>query len=136
MTKLILPNLSYKVCGIAYKVHRELGWNKKESVYQRALNNELTVANLAFKSQFPVRSVTKEIYYLDLVVEDLLGLELKASRQFFSSQYLDQVENYLRETNLPLALILNFRNIRLKPIRVINPSLMDADYSLADAKFG
>ncbi|MCL5003989.1 MAG: GxxExxY protein [Patescibacteria group bacterium] len=113
-----------------------MGWNKKESVYQRALNNELTVANLAFKSQFPVRSVTKEIYYLDLVVEDLLGLELKASRQFFSSQYLDQVENYLRETNLPLALILNFRNIRLKPIRVINPSLMDADYSLADAKFG
>lgn len=139
MSKLILPNLSYLICGLLFKAHRELSWSHPEKVYQREISKALTRESLRFVEQHPVRLMTEDRvdgkYFLDFVVEDLIVLEIKASRQFFSSRFLDQVLAYLSISNFPLGLVINFRVTRLKPVRVLNPNFRDADYTIADARF-
>lgn len=139
MAKLILPNLSYKVCGVLYKVHRDLGCNCKEKTYQLAIASAFGKSGLGFRSEPPVslsfsgNQLFK--YYLDFVVESLLILEVKATRQFFSATFIDQVLSYLKVSELPLALVANFRATRLKPVRILNPDLKDSDFSKPDERF-
>jgi GxxExxY protein len=50
-------NLSYKIIGLAMRVHRNLGPGLLESVYRRCLCHELSLANLAFEQEvyLPIR---------------------------------------------------------------------------------
>ena len=139
MARLVLPNLSYKVCGVLYKIHRDLGWNCKEKIYHSVIATTLAKVGLEFRAEQPIVLLSSGNspfkYYLDFVVESLLILEVKATRQFFSVSFIDQVLSYLKTSNLPLALVVNFRTTRLKPVRVLNPDLKDSDFSQFDTRF-
>lgn len=124
MAELVCPKLSYKIIGILYKVHQELGPHLLEKYYQRAVALELDSQEMEYQREFPVeifyqkRSVGR--YFLDFVIEHLIILEIKAQKAY-SKKYLKQVLAYLRQTNLPLAIIANFRRESLEYVRVINP---------------
>ena len=137
-SKIVFPHLSYKIMGALFKVHNELGPSLLEKYYQRAIASELETQKFAYKKEVPVRieyqgrSIGR--YFLDFIVESLVILEIKAER-YYSPKFFKQALAYLEQTNLPLAIIVNFRRDKLRSKRIINPAFKDIDLTKKDIKF-
>ncbi len=105
--------LTERVIGLAMKVHRALGPGLLESAYEACLAFELEGAGFQVRRQVPVditysdRLRIEAAYRMDLVVNDILVLELKAVDRIIPAHEA-QVFTYLRFSSLPIALILNF----------------------------
>ncbi len=83
ITQKLISGISYKIIGCAIEVHKQLGPGLLESVYQACLIEELKMKGLEVKSQvhIPVFYKGKDLgvqLKLDLLVEDLIIVELKA----------------------------------------------------------
>ncbi len=122
---LIYPELSYKLVGLAYNVFNELGHGHLEKVYQKAYAKELKDAEITFKEQAPYQVTYKEEVignnYLDFLIEDKIIIELKRS-DFYSKKYIDQVSNYIKVSNLKLAILINFTSNGVRIKRIVNES--------------
>ncbi len=125
-TKIIYPELSYKLIGILYKIHTELGSRYQEKYYQRATEIELKKEKIKFKKEIPVnlkycnRVIGK--YFLDFLIENKIILELKTVSSFHYDDF-KQVSAYLKATNLRLGILVNFRSSKLIFKRVLNSDL-------------
>jgi GxxExxY protein len=121
--KLIHPDISYKIIGIAFTVYNELGFGHLEKIYQRAFAKELELQKLKYKEQVPYKVFYKGesigTGYLDFLVEDKVIIELKKS-DHFSKKNIDQVVNYLKISNLKLALLINFSKNGVLHKRLVN----------------
>lgn len=104
-------DLTQKIIGCAMKVHRYFGPGFPEVVYKRALMIELKKLGINFKEE-----VERDIIYeekiihkrrLDLIVENVILLELKAIREVDNAE-TNQVLNYLRVFQIEVGLLLNF----------------------------
>jgi GxxExxY protein len=113
MTDLKYGDITGKILGAAFEVHKFLGNGYQEVIYQRALAYEMQQAGLTF-----AREIEQEIYYKDLpkpigtrradfVVEGKVLVELKAITQIEDVHWA-QVLNYLRAYRLEVGLLLNF----------------------------
>ncbi len=120
---LIYPELCYKLVGLAYTVFNELGHGHLEKIYQKAYAKELKEANILYKEQAPYQVIYKEEVignnYLDFLIEDKLIIELKRS-DFYSKKYIDQVSNYIKVSNLKLAILINFTSNGVRVKRIVN----------------
>jgi GxxExxY protein len=118
-----LNQLSSKVIGAAQRVSSVLGCGLLEKVYENAMAIELRRLGLAVQQQRGIEvRYEQEIvgeYVADLVVNDRLIVELKAVS---SVQPIHEAQciNYLRATQLPLCLLMNFSKPRLFVQRIIN----------------
>lgn len=132
MVRLVYPKLSYKIIGILFKVHQELGPSLLEKYYQRAIVEEFKKNGLLYTKEVVVdlsyegKPIGK--YYLDFVVENKIILEIKAQKQY-QPKFFKQVLAYLRQTHFPLAIIVNFRKPSLEYKRIINPEFKNIDLS-------
>ncbi len=115
--------LTEKIIGCAMKVHRHFGLGFPEIVYKRALIIELEKIGLKFKQE-----IEKDIIYddqliykrrLDLIVEDVVLVELKAIKEVDKGDY-NQILNYLRVFKLEVGLLINFGAPSLQFKRLIN----------------
>ena len=110
-------DLAGKVIGLAMKVHSALGAGFLESVYQRAMEHELTKAGIRFESEKPLNVVYDGIlvgeFLADLLVEGELIVELKAV-QTLASAHEVQTVNYLVATGIDTGLLVNFGADRLE----------------------
>jgi len=103
--------LTGEVIGAAIEVHRILGPNFLESVYEEALCMELSTRSLRFVRQpivaveYKGRSVGES--RLDLLVENQLVVELKAV-DTLAPIHTAQTLSYLKITGKRLALLINF----------------------------
>ena len=106
-------DITEKIIGAAFEVHKFLGNGFQEVIYQRALAYEMSRAGLEF-----AREIEQEIFYKDLpepigtrradfVVEGKVLVELKALTQIEDVHWA-QVLNYLRAYRLEVGLLLNF----------------------------
>ena len=104
------------------EVHSILGPGFLESVYQTALERELTLRKIPFerKVKLPVtyKDVEVGIYEADLVIDGKVIVEIKAVSKFSGSHHA-QAMHYLAATGLRLALLLNFGGGSLDHRRVI-----------------
>ncbi|MFM9950985.1 MAG: GxxExxY protein [Saprospiraceae bacterium] len=104
-------NLTQEILNAFYEVYRELGYGFLEKVYQNALVIELKERGLTVASQkrCVVHYKGKEVgeYYADIIVNDLVVLELKASETIMA-QHKFQLLNYLKASSLELGFVLNF----------------------------
>ncbi|MBI3627712.1 MAG: GxxExxY protein [Candidatus Sungbacteria bacterium] len=120
---LIFPQLSYQIIGILFSVYNELGPGHHERYYQRSVAQALREIKLPFKEQvsFPLKFRTALIgrYQLDFLVDEKIVLELKKGDNF-SKRHIDQVLQYLKSTNLKLAILANFAKSGVKFKRIIN----------------
>lgn len=57
--------------------------------------------------------------YFDFLIDNKIIVELKRSN-FYSKKYFDQVSNYLKISNLKLALIINFTGEGVRVKRIVN----------------
>jgi GxxExxY protein len=105
------PELTEKIIGCAMKVHRHFGIGFPEVVYKGALLSELRKIGVSCNEE-----VEREIVYdgktihkrrLDLLVEDVVLVELKALKEVDNSE-MNQVLNYLRIFKIEVGLLLNF----------------------------
>jgi GxxExxY protein len=101
-----------QIVDSAYVVHKTLGPGLLEKIYERCLCHELTKRKLAVKSQEPVPIVYDEIKFddalrLDVLVEDLVICEIKASEQY-NEVWEAQLLSYMKLTGKRLGLLINF----------------------------
>jgi len=113
--------LTEKIIGCAFAVSRTLGHGFLEAVYKNALAVELEMAGLGFckEKTFPVYYREERVgnYVADIVVADLIIVELKTV-EAISTIHFAQTLNYLKASNLPAGLLLNFGKPRLEVKRV------------------
>ena len=116
-------DLTEKIIGCAMKVHRYFGSGFPEVVYKRALIIELRKINISC-----LEEVVRDIIYddkvihkrrLDLLVEDVVLVELKALKEVDNSE-VNQVLNYLKVFKIEVGLLLNFGASSLFFKRYIN----------------
>lgn len=102
----------------AIHVHRQLGPGLLESHYREALAFELRRRGRDVKIEVPapVRFegvVLRKRYFLDMLVDDVLVVEVKAAR-WMPPTAVAQASSYLAATGYQLALLLNFHAPRMK----------------------
>ncbi len=123
MSEIVYKELSYKIVGILFSVHNELGNRYQEKYYQRAVEKALTTNNLSFKRELVTdleyngEKIGK--YFLDFLIEDKIILELKTVRRLNPKDF-SQVLGYLRANNLKLGILVNLRTERLSYKRILN----------------
>jgi len=117
-----LNALFEEVVGAAYEVSNTLGAGFLEKVYERALAKELTLRGIPVRPQVPYQISYKghaiAEYVADLVVDDRLLVELKCVNAL-AKEHLAQCLNYLKASNLPLALLINFQHSKVVWQRVV-----------------
>ncbi len=111
-------DLSGRVIGAAMEVHRKFGPGLDEADYERALSLELLAIGIAHECQVPLPLLYKGTqldcgYRMDLVLPGRLLLELKALDKLHPLHEA-QLLTYLRLSNLPLGLLINFGELLLK----------------------
>jgi GxxExxY protein len=125
-----IDRLAKIVIGCAIEVHRHLGPGYLEEVYEEALCEELRLQDILFKRQHPISVAYKGKPVgqgrLDILVGDKLIVELKAVSAI-APVHSAQVMSYLKATNLPLGLLINFNMALLKEgvIRIINSAALE-----------
>lgn len=121
-TKLLYKELSYKIIGIAMRVHKELGSGFLEKVYENAMMVLFRKQGIEAEQQKPINVMFEnEIvgsYFADILVEDKVVLELKTIEKL-TGVHKAQALNYLKATGLHLAIILNFHSQSLEYQRII-----------------
>lgn len=112
-----MNELSHEVIGAAIEVHRLLGPGYLESVYEYALMRECELRGIPVVRQAPVGVVYKGVAVgegqLDLLVDGCLVVELKAVETLLPI-HTAQLMSYLKATQLPLGLLINFNVTVLK----------------------
>ena len=120
---LVYPDLSFVIVGCAYEVFNELGPGHTEKNYQRAMAVMFEIKKVQFKEQvyYPLKFKERVIGkgFLDFLVEDKIIVELKKD-ETFAKTHIDQVLNYIRLSNLNLAILLNFTPEGVKFKRIVN----------------
>lgn len=113
MAELKYQDITEKIIGASFEVHKFLGNGFQEVIYQRALAWELKQVGLPF-----AREIEQEIFYKDLpepigtrradfVVDGKVLVELKAVIEL-EEVHLAHVLNYLKAYRLEVGLLINF----------------------------
>ncbi len=106
-----LDAIANRVIGAALEVHRHLGPGFLESIYEEAFAAELGLQHIAHERQKPIRLFYKDHsigeHRIDLLVEDMLVVELKAVDKFLPI-HKAQLISYLKASSLSLGLLINF----------------------------
>jgi len=94
-----------------YFVYNKLGYGFLEKVYRNALMHELRKRGFKVECEVPIRvyydGVIVGDYYADLIVNGVVLIEIKAC-EGIAHEHEVQTINYLKATNIEVALILNF----------------------------
>ncbi len=103
--------LSHRIIGAAIEVHRHLGPGQLESVYERALAQELAFREIPHRTQVPITVHYKGCcvgeFFADLIVDDKIVVELKAVTALHAV-HVAQTLSYLDAAGLRLGLLINF----------------------------
>ena len=113
MKDLLHSDITEKIIGASFEVHKFLGNGFQEVIYQRALAHEMKNAGLYF-----AREIEQDIFYKDLpepigtrradfVVENKVLVEIKAQKEL-EDVHLAQILNYLRAYKIEIGLLINF----------------------------
>ena len=129
MEEWIHRNITEKIIGASFEVHKFLGNGFQEVIYERALAWEMRQAGLEFS-----REIEQDIFYKDLaepigtrravfVVEEKVLVELKALTKL-EDVHLAQALNYLKAYRLEVGLLINFgaKSLEFKRLTLTNKS--------------
>ena len=112
---LLYEDLTYKIRGIMFEVHREQGRFAKEKQYADLLEKKFIEKGVKYKRELRI-SDTGNI--VDFLIEDKIILEIKSKPFLLKVDYY-QLQRYLQSTQIKLGLLVNFRAEYLNPQRVL-----------------
>jgi GxxExxY protein len=104
--------LAKEIVNIAFRIHKELGPGLLESVYEKCYCFELNRRSILFdrQKQVPIFYNTLKIdegLRLDLIIENLIIIELKAQENYHPV-WEAQLISYLKLTGKRLGFLINF----------------------------
>ena len=103
--------LTGKILGAFFQVHKEIGFGFSEKVYESALEVLLLELEMVVEKQKEIKvyyhgKVVGE-YKADMIVNDVVLLELKSVEKLIDAHDA-QLLNYLKATEIEVGLLLNF----------------------------
>jgi GxxExxY protein len=121
--EVLFKKESYSIIGAAMEVHRTLGKGFLESVYQESLGLEFKKRQIPFSREQILELFYKEdklskYFVADFICFDKIILELK-SVSGLTSEHEAQAFNYLKATQMNLALLINFGGNSLQYKRIV-----------------
>lgn len=129
---ILLPELSYRITGICFQVHNELGRFAKERQYADRIEQLLRSKSILFRreAKIPFITATEKISgnVADFIIEEKLILECKAKLAITREDY-QQTQRYLQAAQIELGMLVNFHMRFLVPKRILNYSLHKITYS-------
>jgi len=121
-TNIIYRDLSYQIMGAIFEVHKELGPGFLESIYEKALIEELPSRGMKVQTQKFIDLIYKNkkigTHRLDSVIEDKVVVELKAVESF-SIHHKAQLTSYLKASGYKLGILVNFSKAKVEYRRVV-----------------
>ena len=109
--ELLHKDLTDTILKVYYDVYNELGFGFLEKVYQNSMYLELKARGFYVEPQKKIKVHFKGVevgeYFADLVVNELVILELKAT-ECIVQEFEFQLINYLKATEIEVGLLLNF----------------------------
>lgn len=122
MGERLYEELTFKIIGIAMKVHNELGSGFLEKVYENAMMLHFEIEGIKAEQQkeIKVKYLGKEIghYISDIFVDEKVIVELKTVENL-TDVHTAQLINYLKATGIKIGLLINFKNEKLEYKRYI-----------------
>lgn len=126
MSDLVYPELSYRINGLCFKVHNDLGRFRSEQSYADAFEVLLQKESIAYQREVRLpasfsgerggRNVP------DFVIEGIIVVDFKAKHHITREDYY-QMQRYLSALKLKLGLIVNFQQQSIHSKRVLNSGL-------------
>ena len=120
--QLLHAEVTEKIIGAAFEVHRVLGYGFLERVYQRALQAELLKLGVAVQLEYPItvnyKGVNVGDYNADLLVEGKVVVELKVAPNYNSADEA-QLLNELKATGMKVGLLINFGRTKVEFKRLV-----------------
>ena len=115
MTRDELNDLAYEVIGAAIEVHKEMGPDLLESVYEHCLVGELRRKNIEARTQvsLPIYYKGEKLdkhYIVDILVENEIIIELKCVEEVHPIHEV-QLVTYMKLAKKRLGYLMNF-NVR------------------------
>ena len=121
-TNIVYPDLSYKIMEAIFEVHKKLGPGFLESVYEKALIEELSGRGMKVETEKIIDLTYKDkkigAHRLDLVVEQKVVVELKTVERF-SVHHKAQLTSYLKASGYKLGVLVNFSKSKIEYRRVL-----------------
>jgi GxxExxY protein len=125
---LIYKDLSYKIGGLLFKVHNNLGKYTSEKEYADYFENLLKERGVKYERERRINySIDEKIVcrnICDFIIENKIVVETKAVR-FLNKDCYYQVKRYLAGAKFKLGILVNFRDDYLKLKRIINNKLRE-----------
>ena len=124
---MVNDQLTERIIGCCFKVHKELGPGFPEKIYQCALQEALTEARVACASERSFEVIFQGTpvgsFKVDLLVEERVVIEVKAVVGILPKVFEAQVIAYLKAAQLHVGLLVNFGNRSCQVRRLVLPSL-------------
>jgi GxxExxY protein len=118
-SKLLHREITERIIGAAFEVHRELGYGFLERVYQRALQVELLRAGVSAEIEKRIQVKHKGVvvgeYDADVVVDGCVAVELKVTPQYDKR---DEAQ-LLNELKAKVGLLINFGREKVEYKRLV-----------------
>lgn len=117
-----ISQLQRKIVTICSQIFRTLGPGFRELAYQKALEYELAQEGLAYMDQQPILIYYKGrgvgMGYSDIIVENRLVIELKASKSAITPGNLNQCRGYMRALHIAHGLVINFPQYKARTAEI------------------
>jgi GxxExxY protein len=122
--------ITKEIIGLAFEVHKVLGYGFLEKVYQRALQVELQGRGLQAETEHRIcvkykGSVVGD-YAADLLVEQKVLVELKVAKEYNPNDQA-QLLNELKATGMEVGLLINFGVAKVEHKRFVFTDLSAFD---------
>lgn len=118
-----IDGIAKKIIGAAYEVSNELGSGFLEKVYERSLAIELKGQGIELETQvnLPVNYKNQLVgtYITDMLVAKQIMVELKCVEKL-AKVHTAQCINYLKASNLPICLLINFQHPKVEWKRIVH----------------
>src|SRR3989344_4306102 len=112
--KIIEPELSYKIVGICFDTHNTLGRYCREKQYCDYIEDKLKENKISYERELIDNFGNR----FDFLIDNEIVLEIKAKPLILKADYC-QTQRYLQISKKKLALLVNFQNKYIRPIRVV-----------------
>jgi GxxExxY protein len=120
--ELLHGDLTEKIIGAAFEVHRILGYGFLEAVYQKAMVVELECRGMRSplnpEMRVQYKGVEVGFYKADLFVNQSVLVELKVAKQYNKDDEA-QLLNELKATGVKVGMLINFGREKVEFKRMV-----------------
>jgi GxxExxY protein len=123
MTEILYKELSYLLNKIFFDTFNYSGPRQREKTYCQQIAKRLTENNIPFTEQhtLPVNTQQNRVTnrFADFLIADKIIVEIKTATRVYGKDF-DQLQEYLRLSNIKLGLLVVFTATGAKSYRVLN----------------